>query len=115
MAASRAGALLLAVIPKGDKGAIARFLDRFVAKDTRIMSDDDRAIAKAAKAFAGHRTVIRSQEEFARGEVHSNTVEGLASQLKRAQHALPLQGKVYPLWADDNDHCSKRGYHRDAD
>ena len=49
------------------------------------MSDDDRAIAKAAKGFAGHRTVVHSQDEFARGEVHSNTVEGLASQLKRAQ------------------------------
>lgn len=85
VAASRDGRVAAAVIPKGDKGAIARFLDRFVSKDARIMSDDDRAIAKAAKAFAGHATVIHGQEEFARGDVHSNTVEGLASQLKRAQ------------------------------
>lgn len=85
IAASRDGRVAATVIQKGDRGAIARFLDRFVSKGARIMSDDDRTIAKAAKAFAGHRTVIHSQDEFARGEVHSNTVEGLAAQLKRAQ------------------------------
>ena len=85
IAANRNGRVAAAVIPKGDKAAIARFLDRFVAKDARIMSDNDNSIAKAAKAFADHRTVTHSRKEFARGEVHSNTVEGLASQLKRAQ------------------------------
>ncbi len=85
VAASRDGRVAAAVVPKGDKGAITRFLDRFVAKDARIMSDDDRSIAKAAKAFASHKTVTHSQDEFARGDVHSNTVEGLAAHLKRAQ------------------------------
>ncbi|WP_281033865.1 MULTISPECIES: hypothetical protein [unclassified Mesorhizobium] len=33
------------------------------------MSDDDRAISKAAKAYASHDTVTHSDDEFARGEV----------------------------------------------
>lgn len=85
VAASRDGRVAAAVVPKGDKAAIARFLDRFVDKDARIMSDDDGTIGKAAKAFAGHGTVVHSKKEFARGEVHANTVEGLTSLLKRAQ------------------------------
>jgi hypothetical protein len=72
---------------KGDKGALAKFLDRFVEKDARIMSDDDSAIAKAAKAFSGgHDTVTHSKHVYARDKVvHANSVEGLASQLKRVQ------------------------------
>ena len=85
VAASRDGRVAAAVLPKGDKGAVARFLDRFVSKDARIMSDDDRTISKAAKAFAGHETVTHSKDEFVEGDVHSNTVEGLAALLKRAQ------------------------------
>lgn len=85
VAASRDGRVAAAVLPRGDKGAVARFLDRFVSKDARIMSDDDRTISKAAKAFAGHDTVTHSKDVFAEGDVHSNTVEGLAAQLKRAQ------------------------------
>jgi transposase-like protein len=85
VAASRGGRVAAAVLRKGDKGGIGRFLDRFVSRDALIMSDDDKAIAKAAKGFMGHRTVTHSQDEFARDEVHANTVEGLAAQLKRAQ------------------------------
>lgn len=87
IAASRDGRVAAAVIRKGDSGAIGRFLDHFVAKDARIMSDNDNdtAIAKAAKGFAGHRTVTHRDDEFARGEVHANWVEGLAALLKRAQ------------------------------
>jgi hypothetical protein len=85
VAASRDGRVAAAVLPRGDKGAVARFLDRFVSKDARIMSDDDRTISKAAKAFAGHKTVTHSQDEFVDGDVHSNTVEGLAALLKRAR------------------------------
>lgn len=45
------------------------------------MSDDDTAIGMAAKAFSGgHGTVTHKDLD-----VHSNMVEGLAGQLKRAQ------------------------------
>lgn len=86
VAASRDGKVAATVMKKGDRGAIGRFKDRFVDREARIMSDDDKTIAKAAKAFeGGHGTVVHGQEEFARGEVHSNTVENVSSLLKRAQ------------------------------
>ncbi|MET2833107.1 IS1595 family transposase [Mesorhizobium shangrilense] len=70
------GARLLWSSRRGIAATISRFLDRFVSKDARIMSDDDKAIGRAAKAFSGgHRIVTHRADEFARGEVHSNTVE----------------------------------------
>ncbi|WP_313617366.1 IS1595 family transposase [Agrobacterium sp.] len=85
VAASRDGRVAAQVINRADAGTIGRFLDRFVSKDAVIMSDDDTAIGRAAKAFSGHETVTHRDHEYADGEVHSNTAENLASVLKRAQ------------------------------
>lgn len=88
VAASRdGGKVAAAVLPYCDREALGRFLDRFVAKDARIMSDDDRTIGKAAKAFSGrHATVVHSKHVYVRErKVHANTVEGLAAQLKRVK------------------------------
>lgn len=86
VAADRRGKVAAAVIRKADTATLGRFLDRYVEKDAAIMSDDDKAISRAAEGFSGgHRTVVHREDEFARGEVHSNTAEGFAAQLKRAQ------------------------------
>lgn len=84
MAAERMGRVAAAVIPKADSAAIGRFLDRFVSKDALIMSDNDVSVAKAARRYSGHQTVTHRDHKYARDEVHANTVEGLAAQLKRA-------------------------------
>ena len=47
------------------------------------MTDDARIYRKIAKRFASHDAVNHSAGEYARGDAHTNTVEGYFSILKR--------------------------------
>jgi len=85
VAASREGKVAAQMIPKADTATLGRFLDRFVSRDARIMSDADTAIRKAAKPFKGHASVVHGDDIFAQDDVHSNTAESVISTLKRAQ------------------------------
>lgn len=85
VAASRDGRIAAEVIRYGDSANIGRFLGRFVSPEAKIMSDDDTAIAKAARTYTSHQTVTHRHHEFADGDVHANTVESVASLFKRAQ------------------------------
>jgi transposase-like protein len=85
VAAERGGRIAAAVIPSSDGRQLGRFMERFISPDARIMSDDDKAIGKAARVFGKHDTVVHGRKEFARGDVHANTVESISSLLKRAQ------------------------------
>lgn len=60
-------------------------MGRFISPDAHIMSDDDKAIGKAARAFKEHDTFTHGKKKYVRGNVHSNTVEGVAALLKRLQ------------------------------
>jgi len=48
-----------------------------------LMTDQLPAYATLGKAFASHSTVNHSEEEYVRGNVHTNTVESFFSLLKR--------------------------------
>lgn len=57
------------------------------------VTDDYRAYPKATKGYAGHRSVCHSADEYARVDadgfhVHSNTVEGVFSLLKRGIYGI---------------------------
>jgi transposase-like protein len=55
-----------------------------IAPDARIFTDELHAYPKIAAQFGGgHGTVRHSRNEYARDEVHTNTVEGFFSLLKR--------------------------------
>src|SRR5690606_27607682 len=57
-----------------------------VAQPSVVFSDKDFTFAKVMKAFGvGHQTVVHSAKEFVRGEVHSNTADGIGSLLERAR------------------------------
>ena len=47
------------------------------------MTDDARIYRRIAKQFASHESVNHSAGEYARGNAHTNTVEGFFSILKR--------------------------------
>src|SRR4029453_14053806 len=50
------------------------------------LSDKDHTFVNVIKALgAGHQTVVHSAKEFVRGEVHSNTADGIGSLLERAR------------------------------
>jgi transposase-like protein len=56
-----------------------------VSRGTRIMTDEAKVYSwiGAAKDFGGHYTTNHSEGEYSRGMVHSNTVEGFFSIVKR--------------------------------
>ncbi len=52
-----------------------------------LITDELAAYRKAGKAFAaGHQTVKHGSREYVLEDVHSNTIEGLFSLLKRGMH-----------------------------
>lgn len=68
-------------------------LEECVAPSATIVTDDYRAYPKATKGYADHRSVTHSAGEYAREDadgfnVHSNTVEGVFSLLKRGIYGI---------------------------
>ena len=62
---------------------VKKILNEQVFKDTAIISDQSAIYPRAVKDYAGHATVNHSIHEYARGSVHTNTIEGYFSILKR--------------------------------
>jgi transposase-like protein len=60
-------------------------LNAHINKSTTVMTDDARVYlkAKVGQDFAGHESVNHSRREYSRGTIHTNTVEGYFSVLKR--------------------------------
>ncbi len=70
-----------------------------VARETRIMTDEAGQDLRVGREFASHESVRHGADEYVRGDVHTNTVEGFYSLFKRG-----MKG-VY-------QHCSTRHLHR---
>jgi transposase-like protein len=67
--------------------------------DTFVMTDEARHYQQLGKHFAGHDVVNHSKDEYVRGNVSTNTVEGFYSVFKRG-----MKG-VY-------QHCAEKHLHR---
>ncbi len=63
------------------------------------MTDESRFYTKVGKEFASHETVMHSAKEYARGDVTTNTIEGVFSIFKRGMRG------VY-------QHCAEKHLHR---
>jgi transposase-like protein len=70
-----------------------------IAKEARVMTDDAAAYYKKLDGFASHETVNHSADEYVRGDVHTNTVEGYFSIFKRGMKGI-------------YQHCSEKHLHR---
>jgi hypothetical protein len=79
-----------------NSNTVSKILYEQIAGDSAIMTDESPIYKKPVKNFfAGHGTVNHSIYEYVRGAIHTNTIEGYFSILKRG-----LNG-VY-------QHCSKQ-------
>lgn len=58
-------------------------MDKNLSKDANLMTDQSVIYKKPGKDYATHETVKHSRQEYARGHVTTNTVEGYFSILKR--------------------------------
>jgi transposase-like protein len=66
---------------------------------SHLLTDEYRSYGRIGKRFAGHETVKHSEEEWVRGDAHTNAVEGFYSIFKRG-----MKG-VY-------QHCGEKHLHR---
>jgi transposase-like protein len=86
-------------VPRADKATVASIVTANIAKETRLHTDESRLYAGADGFFALHETVNHGADEYARGDVTTNSVEGYFSIFKRG-----MKG-VY-------QHCSEKHLHR---
>ncbi|MDX1489063.1 MAG: IS1595 family transposase, partial [Acidiferrobacterales bacterium] len=78
---------------------ITPILKENIAKEARVFTDEASYYRRLGAQFAEHQAVNHSRDEWARGEAHTNTLEGYFSIFKRG-----MKG-VY-------QHCGKQHLHR---
>jgi transposase-like protein len=70
-----------------------------IAKESALMTDEGSVYPRVGKEFASHEVVKHKNDEYVRGNVHTNTVEGYYSIFKRGMTG------VY-------QHCGEQHLHR---
>ncbi len=81
----RKGGVRAKVSPDGAyTGAILNNITDNVSFGSRVVSDDNRIYRKVKRFGMFHDSVNHSKQEYVRGDVHTNTIEGFWSQMKRS-------------------------------
>ena len=70
-----------------------------ISRESRLHTDESRLYTKTGTEFARHETVHHSAKEYARGDVHTNTIEGVFSIFKRGMKGI-------------YQHCAEKHLHR---
>jgi transposase-like protein len=86
-------------VAQADQGTVDAIMRANIARETRIATDESLLYRLVPWTFAQHETVKHSAKEYARGDVHTNTIEGYFSIFKRG-----MKG-VY-------QHCAEKHLHR---
>jgi len=71
----RKGKLALQVLPNMKKRSVNKVLKR-VSKKAKVHTDDFKSYNSLKKKGYDHKTVNHSAKEYARGDIHTNTIEG---------------------------------------
>ncbi len=95
----RAGNVRSFSIPLATQESIGKLVSENIHRESRLQTDESRLYFKVGPDFAAHERVNHSEEEYARGDVTTNTVEGYFSIFKRG-----MKG-VY-------QHCKEKHIHR---
>jgi transposase-like protein len=103
-AVERGGQIRLKVLPNARRGHIHGFIKQHVAGEAEAIFTDELASYKGiADDDTRHETIVHSDDEWVRGDVHTNTVESVWSLFKRSvvgsYHALSF--KHLPAYLDE--------------
>jgi hypothetical protein len=82
----RGGRVRVRVTPNVTAATLKGAIREYCAPTARLMTDEYPAYKGVGRGFAGHETVCHKDGEYSRGDVHTNTVEGFFSILKRGLH-----------------------------
>lgn len=86
-------------VPVADQLTVTQIVRENIAKESRLHTDESRLYAGSADHFAAHETVKHTADEYVRGDVTTNTVEGYFSVFKRG-----MRGTY--------QHCGEKHLHR---
>jgi transposase-like protein len=86
-------------VPHLTANTVRKVLVQNVIRKSDLMSDSANVYGSVGREFASHETVNHSIYEFARGIVHTNTIEGFFSIFKRGMRGI-------------YQHCSEAHLHR---
>lgn len=82
----RGGELRMRVMERVTVSNVTSALGEVVEPSARLMTDEAIAYIRAGTQFASHETVHHGRKEYARGDVTTNTIEGVFSLLKRGMY-----------------------------
>ena len=102
----RDGGVRSKAVPVVTGANIRSFLTANVKPSANIMTDTYQVYLKATKGFKSHQSVNHHKREYVRGKVHTNTVEGYFSLLKRGVVGTfhHVSKKHLPLYLAEFDH-----------
>jgi transposase-like protein len=86
-------------VERANRKTVEEIVQKNVAKETTLHTDESPIYVKPARKLAGHETVAHKQDEYVRGDVHVNSAEGYFSIFKRGMVG------VY-------QHCGEQHLHR---
>ena len=86
-------------VENADKGTVNIIVSQNIAKEARVHTDESRLYYDVKGHAISHESVKHTAGEYARGDVHTNSVEGFFSIFKRG-----MKG-VY-------QHCAEKHLHR---
>lgn len=82
-----------------DKETVGQIVRDNVSHEARLFTDESRLYFGSAEFFAEHSTVKHSAGEYVRGDVYTNTIEGVFSIFKRGMRGI-------------YQHCDEKHLHR---
>tara|TARA_R110002072_G_scaffold206513_1_gene364247 strand:- start:2950 stop:3906 length:957 start_codon:yes stop_codon:yes gene_type:complete len=95
----RGGSVRSFHVDKANRDTVAAIMFQNVSRETAIMTDESKLYTRVGEQYASHEAVRHSVDEYVRGNVHTNTIEGFFSIFKRG-----MKG-VY-------QHCKEKHLHR---
>jgi transposase-like protein len=79
----RDGRVIAKPVERVDGKTLRKFVGDHVDRSATLMTDEWGSYTKVGREFAAHEVVNHSKREYARGDTHTNTVEGFFALLKR--------------------------------
>jgi hypothetical protein len=94
----RDGNVRAGIVPDETQASLETAITRNVRKGTLISTDDHVSYRNLRNAGYLHRSVKHSDGEYARGDVHTNTIEGYWSRLKNSIKGTHIHVSEKHLW-----------------
>jgi hypothetical protein len=68
---------------KANGETVSAIVRENIVRESRLHTDESKLYSNVGKKFSAHETTVHSRGEYVRGDVHTNSVEGFFSILKR--------------------------------